>query len=330
MKVLVTGAEGFIGSHLTEMLIKKNFKVRALILYNSFNSYGWIDTFPKKIRDKIEVLPGDVRDKEFVERALKGVDVVFNLAALIGIPYSYIANKSYIDTNVIGLLNILNASIDTKVKQIIHISTSEVYGTPKILPIKENFMINAQSPYAASKIAADQLALSFYKSYGLPITIIRPFNTYGPRQSARAIIPTIITQALKKNIVEIGSIFPTRDFLFVEDTVRGMMSAINKKKSIGEIINLGSGYEISIKNLAYIIAKILRVKIKFKYSKVRIRPKKSEVERLLASNKKAKKILNWKPKFKNKKGLEMGIIKTINWFRNKNNLKLYKSSEFNY
>ena len=330
MKILVTGAEGFIGSHLTETLVKEKFDVRALVLYNSFSSCGWIDSFPDKIKNKIKIFPGDVRDKELTEKAIKGVDVIFNLAALIGIPYSYIANQSYIDTNVIGLLNILNASIDSKVKQIVHISTSEVYGTPKSLPIKEEAKLNAQSPYAASKIAADQLALSFNKSYGLPVTIIRPFNTYGPRQSARAIIPTIITQALKKNIIDIGSIFPTRDFLYVEDTVRGMISTINNKKSIGEVINLGSGYEISIRELAKMIGKILKVNIKFKYNKVRTRPEKSEVERLLASNLKAKKILNWKPKCKNQRGLEFGLTKTINWFKNKANLELYKTSKFNY
>jgi len=328
MKILITGADGFIGSHLTEMLIKQKYDVRAFVLYNSFNSWGWIDTFPNEIKKKIDVFLGDIRDKESVARALKGVDIVFNLAALIGIPYSYVASNSYIDTNVKGLLNILNSPNIKKVKQIIHVSTSEVYGTPKKVPITEDSNLNAQSPYAASKIAADQLAISFYKSFGIPISIIRPFNTYGPRQSGRAIIPTIITQALEKKEIEIGSIYPTRDFLFIEDTVRGMISAINKKKSFGEVINLGTGFEISIKNLAILIGKQIGKNIKLKHKEERKRPKKSEIERLLASNIKAKKILNWKPQYRNKAGLENGINKTINWFKNKSNLKFYKTSKF--
>ena len=330
MRILVTGAEGFIGSHLVEMLVKKKYDVRALVLYNSFNSWGWIDSFPKKIKNKIQVFLSDVRDKEAVEKSIKGVDVIINLAALIGIPYSYVASKSYIDTNVIGLLNILNASLNSKVKQIIQVSTSEVYGTPKKVPIKENYELNAQSPYAASKIAADQLALSFYRSFGLPVSIIRPFNTYGPRQSARAIIPTIITQALVKDTIEIGSISPKRDLLFVEDTVSGIISVIGKKNSIGQVINLGSGFEISIKDLIKKIGKILGIKIRFKYNKIRVRPKKGEVYRLLASNTKAKKILKWSPKYKNNKGLDLGLSKTIDWFKDKKNLKNYKTSHFNY
>ena len=330
MKILVTGAEGFIGSHLVEMLVKKKYDVRALVLYNSFNSWGWIDNFSEKIKNKIQVHLSDVRDKEAVEKSIKGIDVVINLAALIGIPYSYVASRSYIDTNVIGLLNILNASLNSKVKQIIQISTSEVYGTPKKVPIKEEHELKAQSPYAASKIAADQLALPFHKSFGLPVSVIRPFNTYGPRQSARAIIPTIITQALVKNTVEIGSISPKRDLLFVEDTVSGIISAIGKKNSIGQVINLGSGFEISIKDLVKRIGRIMGKKIRFKHNKTRVRPKKSEVYRLLASNTKAKKILKWSPKYKNNKGLDLGLRKTINWFKDKKNLKNYKTSHFNY
>ena len=218
MKILVTGAEGFIGSHLVEGLLKKGHKVKALVFYNSFNSLGWIDTFQDRTKKKIDVILGDIRDKEFIDRSLIGVDVVINLAALISIPYSYTASRSYIETNVTGLLNIFSSSINRKIKQVIQISTSEVFGTPKSVPIKEDSLINAQSPYAASKVAADQLALSYFKSYGLPVSIIRPFNTYGPRQSTRAIIPTIITQALNNDKIEIGSLFPKRD-LFVEDTV---------------------------------------------------------------------------------------------------------------
>tara|TARA_B100000579_G_C22789240_1_gene833558 strand:- start:457 stop:1449 length:993 start_codon:yes stop_codon:yes gene_type:complete len=330
MKILVTGAEGFIGSHLVEGLIKKRYKVKALVLYNSFNSLGWIDTLPDKTRKTIEIALGDIRDKEFIDKYLKDVDVVINLAALISIPYSYQASRSYIDTNVNGLLNILTASLSSKVKQVIQISTSEVYGTPKKIPIKEDFPLNAQSPYAASKIAADQLALSFHKSFGLPVSIIRPFNTYGPRQSTRAIIPTIITQALQNKKIEIGSLFPKRDLLFVEDTVNGIIAAIGNKRSLGKVINLGSGFEISIKDLANKICKILGIKKKLKHSKLRVRPKKSEVQRLLASTKEAKKILRWSPKIKGIKGLESGLTKTILWFKQKKNLKNYKSSNYNY
>jgi len=330
MKILVTGAEGFIGSHLVEGLIKKRYKVKALVLYNSFNSLGWIDTLPDKTRKTIEIVLGDIRDKEFIDKVLKDVDVVINLAALISIPYSYKASRSYIDTNVNGLLNILTASLSSKVKQVIQISTSEVYGTPKKIPIKEDFPLNAQSPYAASKIAADQLALSFHKSFGLPVSIIRPFNTYGPRQSTRAIIPTIITQALQNKKIEIGSLFPKRDLLFVEDTVNGIIAAIGNKRSLGKVINLGSGFEISIKDLANKICKILGIKKKLKHSKLRVRPKKSEVQRLLASTKEAKKILRWSPKIKGIKGLESGLTKTILWFKQKKNLKNYKSSNYNY
>ena len=330
MKILVTGAEGFIGSHLVEGLIKKRYKVKALVLYNSFNSLGWIDTLPDKTRKTIEIALGDIRDKEFIDKVLKDVDVVINLAALISIPYSYKASRSYIDTNVNGLLNILTASLSSKVKQVIQISTSEVYGTPKKVPIKEDFPLNAQSPYAASKIAADQLALSFHKSFGLPVSIIRPFNTYGPRQSTRAIIPTIITQALQNKKIEIGSLFPKRDLLFVEDTVNGIIAAIGNKRSLGKVINLGSGFEISIKDLANKICKILGIKKKLKHSKLRVRPKKSEVQRLLASTKEAKKILRWSPKIKGIKGLESGLTKTILWFKQKKNLKNYKSSNYNY
>lgn len=330
MKILVTGSEGFIGSHLIESLVKKKYKVRALVQYNSFNSLGWIEVINDKVKNKIETVLGDIRDKEFVDSIFKGVDIVINMAALISIPYSYKASKSYIDTNVLGLLNLMNSSLSTNVKQFIQISTSEVYGSPKNVPIKESFPLNAQSPYAASKIAADQLALSFHKSFNLPLTIVRPFNTYGPRQSTRAIIPSIITQALKKKIIEIGSTYPTRDLLYVEDTVDGIISAIGNKKSIGEVINIGSGYEISIKKLALKIGNILGVKIVFKRKKIRIRPKKSEVSRLVASINKAKKILKWSPKIKGEKGLAEGLKKTIEWFKKKENLKNYKSSKFFY
>ena len=330
MKILVTGAEGFIGSHLVELLLKKKFKVKALVLYNSFNSWGWLENLNSKLKNNLEVVLGDIRDKENFEDLSKGVDIIINMAALIGIPYSYKASRSYIETNVIGSLNVLNSALKNNISQVIQISTSEVYGTPKKVPITENFPYNAQSPYAASKIAADQLSLSFYRSFNLPVSIIRPFNTYGPRQSARAIIPTIITQALKNKKIKLGSVYPKRDLMYVEDTVRGICAAINNKKNYGQVINLGTGYEISIKNLVEKISKLLGFKIEYQTQTNRKRPKKSEVDRLLASNKKAKKLLNWKPKYSKAKGLDDGLRQTLNWFKEEKNLKLYKYSDFNY
>ncbi len=330
MKILITGAEGFIGSHLTEALIKKGHSVKCLTLYNSFNNWGWLDTLSIETKKKIEVIPGDVRDKELITKAMKKVDIVFNLAALIGIPYSYKAPRSYVDTNINGILNILNAARELKTKQVIHTSTSEVYGSAQSIPITEHHPIIGQSPYSASKIGADQMAISYYKSFNLPVTIIRPFNTFGPRQSSRAVIPTIITQILKNQPIKLGSTNPTRDFTFVEDTVAGMMCAINNKKSIGEIINIGSGFEISINKLYLTISKLMGRKLKLIKSKNRIRPKNSEVMRLCASIKKAEKILKWKPKYQKLKGLEDGLIKTINWFKNKENLKHYKTDIYNY
>ena len=328
MKILVTGSEGFIGSHLVERLIKLNHNVRAFVLYNSFNSWGWLESTNINKSKNLEIFLGDIRDPVRVEKSLEGIDIVINLAALIGVPYSYYAASSYIDTNVKGILNILNVSKRKKIKQIIQISTSEVYGSPKKTPINENFALNAQSPYAASKIASDHLSLSFYRSFNTPVSIIRPFNTFGPRQSERAIIPTIITQALKGNSVELGSIFPRRDFLFVEDNVRGIIAAIGKKRSYGEVINLGTGFDIKMSELVKLISKIMGIKIKIRLNNKRVRPKKSEVDRLLASTIKAKKILNWEPNLKGKKGLEKGLIKTINWFKDEKNLQLYKSNKY--
>lgn len=330
MKIFVTGADGFIGSHLTEALVKKNHDVKCLTLYNSFNSWGWLDHCSTEVKGNFEVLPGDVRDGELIRKAMKKTDIVFNLAALIGIPYSYKAAKSYVDTNINGLLNILYAAKDLKLKQIIHISTSEVYGTAKSIPITEKHPIIGQSPYSATKIGADQIALSFHKSFNLPVSIIRPFNTYGPRQSLRAVIPTIITQMLNKKNIKLGSTSPTRDFTFVEDTVSGMISAINKKKSIGEIINIGSGHEISIKKLITVIEKISGQKINIKKETKRVRPLKSEVFRLVASIKKAKKILNWSPKYSGIKGLENGLRKTLDWFKRNKNSGNYKPDIYNY
>lgn len=327
--ILVTGADGFIGSHLVENLLKKGYKVNAFVYYNSFNSWGWLEPLSKKKIDNLSVYPGDIRDKNFVDNVVKKSDVIINLAALISIPYSYQSPQSFIDTNVLGTLNILESSLKYKVKKIIQISTSEVYGKVKKVPIDENFSINAHSPYAASKIASDQLALSFYRSFKLPVTIIRPFNTYGPRQSGRAIIPTIILQALINGKISLGSLHPTRDFTYISDTVEALILAISNKHCVGEIINLGSGFEVSIKNLVNMISNNLKKRIIIKSSTERIRPIASEVDRLFASNLKAKKILKWKPKYEGYKGFEKGLVETIRWFKDKKNSRFYKSTSYN-
>jgi NAD dependent epimerase/dehydratase len=330
MKILITGAEGFIGSHLTEKLVKNGHNVKCFVLYNFQNSWGWLEHIDKKIKKNIEVITGDLRDEQQIRNVIKKkFDVIINLAALIGIPYSYRATKSYFDTNVYGLMNILNSTKDFGIKKIIHTSTSEVYGTPKTIPIKETHRVYGQSPYAASKIAADQLAISYVKSFKMPITILRPFNTYGPRQSARAIIPTIISQILKKKEVNLGSLYPTRDFTFIEDTTDGFIKSISSKKNIGEIINIGSGFEISIKNLVKQISMIAGKKIVIKEKKERVRPNSSEVKRLCASTEKAKKLIGWKPKFSKKRGLNKGLRQTVDWFSKKENLKLYKTNIYN-
>lgn len=330
LNIFVTGADGFIGSHLVEKLVKLGHKVKCLSFYNSFNSWGWLDYLDARVKKKLEIITGDIRD-EFLIRSIikKRCDVIINLAALIGIPYSYRASKSYFDTNVNGLLNILNASRDYSVKKIIHTSTSEVYGSPEKVPITEKQIASAQSPYAASKVAADQLALSYEKSFNLPITILRPFNTFGPRQSARAIIPTIITQIIKSNKISLGSLSPTRDFTYVEDTVDGFIKSIFSKKNIGEVINIGSGFEISIRDLVQKISKLMKKKIIVEEKKDRKRPKNSEVKRLLASTTKAKKLIKWSPKFSSKRGFNNGLEKTIKWFSNFENLKFYKENLYN-
>ena len=329
MKILVTGAEGFIGSHLVERLVRLKHKVRAFVLYNSFNSFGWLDTLDDEIKKKIDIVTGDIRDEKSVKDSVRNCDVVIHLAALIGIPYSYKSPKSYIDTNVIGTLNVLQASKDCNVKKIIHTSTSEVYGTPIYTPIDENHPLQAQSPYASSKVAADHLAISFFKSFNLPVTILRPFNTYGPRQSARAIIPTIITQILSgKNKIKLGNINTTRDLTFIEDTVDGFISALNKK-NFGHTINLGTGFDISIKNLTHTIGNLLNRNIQIITDKKRIRPKNSEVLKLQSKNLKAKKLLNWKPKYTKKSGLILGLKKTIDWLKKSKNIKKYKANLYN-
>ena len=329
-KILVTGAEGFIGSHLTEALVKKGYKVKALVLYNFKNSNGWLDSLDLSIKKKLEIISGDIKDLSFMVKITKDVDAIFHLAALISIPYSYVSPKSYIDNNIFGSYNILESAKINKTKKIIMTSTSEVYGTAKFVPITEEHSLNAQSPYAASKTASDQLALSYFRSFDLPVTVIRPFNTFGPRQSLRAIIPTILTQALsKKKKIIIGSTLPKRDFTYVDDTVSAFILALKSKKIIGKEINIGSGFEISVGEILEIVKKDFKINYQLIIDKKRFRPKKSEVFRLLASNKKSKKFLKWKSKYQGKKGFKIALKKTLDWYKNSQNLNLYKSDIYN-
>ena len=328
-KILVTGADGFIGSHLVESLVKSGYKVRAFVFYNSFNSCGWLDHVPKSIKDSIEIFSGDIRDPFGVKSAVSGCDVVLHLAALIAIPYSYLAPSAYVDTNVTGTLNILEAAKELDVKKIIHTSTSEVYGTAKYVPIDEDHSLQGQSPYAATKIGADQLALSYFASFETPVTVIRPFNTYGPRQSARAVIPTIITQiASGKKKIRLGSVTPTRDFNYVADTVSGFIAALNAENILGEVINIGSNYEVSIGNTFNIIAKIMNSDAEIIADTVRLRPQESEVERLWACNLKAKRLLNWDPAYGGIGGFEAGLKETVAWFLDGNNLSKYNPDNY--
>lgn len=329
MKILVTGACGFIGSHLVEKLVKNGHKVNAFVFYNSLGTNGWLDNIDKKVFKDINIISGDIRDYDFLLKNTKKIDALVHLAALIGIPYSYIAPKSYLDTNVVGTYNVLNASKINKISKIFITSTSEVYGTAQTIPISENHSLNAQSPYAASKIAADQLGLSFFRSYDLPVTIIRPFNTFGPRQSSRAIIPTIITQILKNNgIVKLGNLSPTRDFTFVEDTVNFYSKALVTKNIEGQVFNVGNSFEISIKDILKVFKKEFGYKFDVTLEPSRVRAKKSEVFRLIASTKKAKKILNWSPNYSGRSGFQYGLKKTIDWFKENKNLEFYKSKKY--
>lgn len=328
--ILVTGADGFIGSHLTEELVRQGYKVRAFVLYNSFNSWGWLDTAPKEIRDNLEVFAGDIRDPHGVKEAMKGCDVVLHLAALIAIPYSYHSPYTYVDTNVKGTLNILQAARELGVQRVIHTSTSEVYGTARFVPITEDHPLQGQSPYSASKIGADQMAFSFYASFNLPVTIIRPFNTYGPRQSSRAVIPTIITQiANGQREIKLGSTSPTRDFNYVMDTVAGLIAAAESDNGFGEVINLGSNYEISVGDTVQLISDVMGKEIEIITDNARLRPENSEVERLWADNTKANKLLNWKPEYGGLEGFRRGLAETVNWFSKPENLKSYKANIYN-
>ena len=330
IKILVTGSDGFIGSHLTEALVRLGYKVRAFILYNSFNSWGWLDHCASDVRDQFEVFVGDIRDPHGVKEAMKGCDAVLHLAALIAIPYSYHSPDTYVDTNVKGTLNVLQAARELGVKRVVHTSTSEVYGTARFVPITEDHPLQGQSPYSATKIAADQLAYSFYASFGLPVVIARPFNTYGPRQSARAVIPTIITQIASGQCqIKLGAVSPTRDFNYVTDTVAGFIAALESDRCIGEVINLGSNFEISIGETAHVIAETMGSSIEIITDEERLRPERSEVERLCASNSKARELLGWQPQYGGQDGFMLGIKKTVAWFREPSNLAAYKANTYN-
>jgi NAD dependent epimerase/dehydratase len=329
-KILVTGADGFIGSHLTEALVRQGHDVRAFTLYNSFSSWGWLDHCDEDVRGKFEVFQGDVRDPNGVRIAMKGCDTVLHLAALIAIPYSYHSPDTYIDTNVKGTLNILQAARDLNVLRLVHTSTSEVYGTARFVPINEEHPLQGQSPYSASKIAADQLAYSFYASFGLPVVTARPFNTYGPRQSARAVIPSIITQVANgQRSIKLGSLTPTRDFNFVSDTVAGFIAAMNSDTALGETINFGSNFEISVGDTARLIAELMQVDIEIQSDVSRLRPNKSEVERLWADNRKASEFLGWSPVYSGREGFARGLKETIDWFAKPDNLKSFKAGNYN-
>lgn len=329
-RILITGADGFIGSHLTEELVRQGHTVRAFVLYNSFNSWGWLDQCAADVKDKIEVFSGDIRDPHGVKMAMTGCEVVLHLAALIAIPYSYHSPDTYVDTNVKGTLNVLQAARELGVKRVIHTSTSEVYGTARFVPITEDHPLQGQSPYSATKIAADQLAYSFYASFGLPVVIARPFNTYGPRQSARAVIPTIITQIAKgQRQIRLGAVSPTRDFNFVQDTVAGFIAMLNSDQGLGEVVNLGSNFEISIGDTARLIAEVMNAEIEILTDEARLRPENSEVERLWAGNAKARELFGWQPEYGGREGFKRGLAETAGWFTKPDNLRAYKTDIYN-
>jgi len=323
-KVLVTGADGFIGSHLVEMLVSRGAKVKALSLYNSFNDWGWLEN--TSCLDQVEVVCGDVRDPNFCREITKDIDVVFHLAALIAIPYSYVAPDSYVATNITGTLNMLQAARDAGVKRFLHTSTSEVYGTARYVPINEEHPLQAQSPYSATKIGADALAMSYFYTFGMPLTVVRPFNTYGPRQSARAVIPTIITQILTgKKAIKLGSLHPTRDFNYVEDTCRGFIGLAECDEAIGKTINIGSNKEISVGDLVKLIAEIAGPDVTIETDDQRLRPEQSEVERLWCDNSKINGLFGFEPQV----GLREGLTRTIDWLKQPENLRKYKANIYN-
>lgn len=325
-KVLVTGADGFIGSHLVEELLAEGCRVKAFVYYNSFNSWGWLDTLPKAERARLEVFAGDIRDPNGVRRAAEGCDVIFHLAALIAIPFSYHSPDSYVDTNIKGTLNVLQAARDLKTKKVLVTSTSEVYGTARYVPIDENHPFQGQSPYSATKIGADRLAESFYRSFGLPVTIVRPFNTFGPRQSARAVIPTMITQLLcGAGRVKLGSLAPTRDFVYVKDTAKGFAAIAKCDKAAGQEINIATGKEVSVGALAKKLIALINPAAELAADRQRVRPAKSEVERLLGDSRKLRRLTGWKPGYT----FDGGLAETVEWFRRPENLARYKSDIYN-
>jgi dTDP-glucose 4,6-dehydratase len=327
--ILVTGADVFIGSHLVESLVRDGHTVRAFVFYNAFDARGWLDHVEPRVRDAVEVIAGDVRDPHGVKDAMRGCGVVMHLAALIGIPYSYAAPDNYVDTNIKGTLNVLQAARDLGVGRVVHTSTSEIYGTAQTVPITEEHRVHPQSPYAATKAAADQLALSFHASFGTPVTVVRPFNTYGPRQSARAVIPTVIAQiGASARRIELGALHPTRDFCFVQDTVRAFAAAMSADKALGEVVNVATGHEISIGDLARLIAELMAAEIEIAPDARRVRPAASEVERLCGANAKAARLLGWTPQFGGREGLRRGLAETIAWFREPANLARYRPGAY--
>jgi len=329
-KVLITGADGFIGSHVTEAAVRAGYAVKAFTLYNSFNGWGWLDRCSADVKGRFEVFTGDIRDPHGVRTAMKDCDAVLHLAALIAIPYSYHSPDTYIDTTVKGTLNVVQAVRDLGLRKVVHTSTSEVYGSAQFVPITEEHPLVGQSPYSASKIGADQIALSFYRSFETPVAVLRPFNTYGPRQSARAIIPTIISQILSgQRTIKLGSLHPTRDFTFVEDTATGFLSALTSDRAIGHVTNIGSGFEISIGDLAALIAQTMNVEIEIVCDDARLRPENSEVDRLLASTDRAVERLDWSPAFGGLEGFKRGLGRTIDWFSRPENLSRYKADIYN-
>lgn len=329
-RILVTGADGFIGSHLVERLVREGYDVRAFVLYNSFNSWGWLDRCADDVRGRFEVFAGDVRDPNGVREAMRGCDAVLHLAALIAIPYSYHSPDTYVDTNVKGTLNVLQAARDLGVSKVVHTSTSEVYGTARYVPIDEAHPLSGQSPYSATKIAADQLAYAFWASFGLPVQTVRPFNTYGPRQSARAVIPSIMVQiAAGKRRIRLGALSPTRDFNFVADTVSGFLAALRSDRGVGETVNLGSNYEISIGETARLIAEVMGADIEIESDESRLRPTHSEVERLWASNARARELFGWSPAYGDLDGFRRGLAETAAWFSDADNLAGYKADQYN-
>jgi NAD dependent epimerase/dehydratase len=329
-KVLVTGADGFIGSHLTEHLVNAGVSVRAFVLYNSFNSWGWLDEADARVKREIEVFAGDIRDPHGVRAAMQGCDVVMHLAALIAIPYSYHSPDTYVDTNVKGTLNVVQAARELGLARVVHTSTSEVYGTARFVPITEEHPLQGQSPYSASKIGADQIAGSFHLSFQTPVAIIRPFNTYGPRQSARAVIPTIITQiAAGARELRLGALHPTRDFSFVRDTVRGFIAVAECDQAVGQVINVGSNFEVSIGDTARTIASLMDRDVEIATDQQRLRPADSEVERLWADNTRARTLAGWMPEYAGQEGFRRGLSETIRWFAEPNNLRRYKAGAYN-